>query len=69
MMMEMDVFGLLAPGLLVCMAVAGVLCLTLRLILSRAGFYREVWHPALFDLAIYVVAVSLVVSLTAEMLP
>ena len=51
---QVDVYGLYMPWLLV--LAFGALCglFVLRRLLSLTGFYRWVWHPALFDLALYV---------------
>jgi hypothetical protein len=52
---EIHILGLLAPSSLVSAVAAGLMILLLRRALARAGFYRHVWHPGLFDLALYVV--------------
>jgi hypothetical protein len=52
---EVDLFGVFVPSLLVCAVAAyGLTALTTRL-LARTGFYRLVWHRALFDTALFVV--------------
>jgi hypothetical protein len=51
---EIQFFGLLAPASLVSAAIAGVLIFLLRRALARTGIYRLIWHPGLFDLALYV---------------
>ncbi|SOE47462.1 conserved hypothetical protein [plant metagenome] len=52
---EFNLYGVYLPWLLV-LAFATLLCAKLlRRVLARAGFYRHVWHPALFDLALFVV--------------
>ncbi len=52
---EFNLYGMYFPWLfvlgLLCMAVAW----GLRRVLARLGFYRFVWHPALFDLALFIV--------------
>jgi hypothetical protein len=58
---EVDVFGVFVPAVLVLMFVAYVIGLVLRTVLERTGFYRLVWHRAIFDLGIYVVVLGLVV--------
>lgn len=63
---ELDLFGVYMPGLLVCGVVAFVLNALLRRGLAHAGFYRFVWHRALFDLALFVTVLGLLVWLTAE---
>ena len=58
---EVDVFGVFVPAVLVLMFIAYVIGLVLRTVLERTGFYRLVWHRAIFDLGIYVVVLGLVV--------
>lgn len=52
---EIDLFGVLVPGLLVIFF--GGLAATALIdgLLGRLGGYRHVWHPALFRLAVLVV--------------
>ena len=66
---ELDFYGIIMPGLLACLFVTYLLCALLRRGLARSGFYRIVWHPALFDLAIFVVVLGGVVSLSSGYLP
>ncbi|MBS1169252.1 MAG: efflux system rane protein [Burkholderiaceae bacterium] len=33
-----------------------------RLWLARQGLYRHIWHPALFDLALFVIVLGLSIS-------
>jgi protein AaeX len=62
---EASFYGLYLPWLmLLCGVTLGVQWLVRRL-LGAIGFYRWVWHPALFDTALYVLllyAVSQVAS-------
>ncbi|AKQ55425.1 DUF1656 domain-containing protein [Bordetella hinzii] len=52
---EFNFYGIYFPWLLVLALPALLLSWVLRRVLARAGFYRLVWHPALFDLALAVV--------------
>ncbi len=52
---EIDIHGVLVAPLLVWMALAFATTSALHRLLARVGFYRLVWHPALFDLAVFVV--------------
>lgn len=52
---EIHILGLYAPASLVSAIAAGLMILLIRRALARAGLYRRVWHPGLFDLALYVV--------------
>jgi uncharacterized protein DUF1656 len=62
---ELDLFGVFVPGLLCCGLAALALNAGLRRILAHTGFYRVVWHRALFDMAMFVVVLGAVVWLTA----
>jgi hypothetical protein len=62
---ELDIHGVFVPALLVWALSALVASVLLRRVLRRIGFYRLVWHPALFDAAIFVVLLGGVVSLAS----
>ncbi|QRF62398.1 DUF1656 domain-containing protein [Variovorax sp. UC122_21] len=53
-MIETSFHGVYLPGLMLLAGGALACSWALRRLLSRAGVYRWVWHPALFDLAVYV---------------
>jgi len=60
---ELNLFGIFFPPLLLWALVAGVLGLGLRRLLGAVGAYRWVWHPALFDLALFVLLLGAVTAL------
>jgi hypothetical protein len=64
---ELDLFGVFIPGLLVCLVAALLLNGLLRRVLAFAGFYRFVWHRHLFDLAMFIALLALVVGLSATL--
>ena len=64
---EIDLFGILVPAMLVWIVLSYVIGTVLRRLLERQGFYRHVWHPALFDLALYVCLLGGVVFLSSEL--
>ena len=49
-----DFFGLYLPWLMPLAALALLALSLVRRVLAWSGAYRWVWHPALFDLAVYV---------------
>lgn len=51
---EFNLYGVFIPTLLLLMLIAYLLMSALQLLLARAGVYRHVWHPPLFNLAVYV---------------
>ena len=54
-----DIYGVYLPSLLVLGLVAYGLNRLVSRGLARVGFYRLVWHKALFDVALYVVLFGL----------
>ncbi len=62
MIKEVDIFGVFVPPILLYGGLATLLWQPLRLLLERAGFYRIVWHPALFNLSVFVIALAIVVA-------
>jgi hypothetical protein len=60
---EFSLYGVFVPTLLGLMVLAYVVKSLLRLGLARIGFYRLVWHPALFNFALYVMVLGLLFSL------
>lgn len=61
---EANLFGLYLPWLLVLAAVALPLAWALRRLLAATGAYRWVWHPALFDLAVYLLVLCAISRVT-----
>ncbi|MGJ5203657.1 DUF1656 domain-containing protein [Bradyrhizobium sp. HKCCYLR20261] len=65
---DIDIAGVLVPSLLLWLIIAYGCIAVLRVLLRRLGVYRLVWHPALFDFALYVCALSGIVYLASEFL-
>jgi hypothetical protein len=64
---ELDIGGVFVPGLLIAAAVAFLVSIPIRRLLARIGFYRLVWHRALFDLALYVVLLGAITTLSSRL--
>ena len=64
---ELDLFGVIVPSLLLWSVVAYVLARSVSRLMGRAGLYRHVWHPALFDFALYVCLVTSLVYASKEL--
>jgi hypothetical protein len=61
MMTEFNVAGvLLAPIVIYCIA-AGLIFVVVRSVLGRLGLLGLVWHPALFEVALFTSILSLLV--------
>ena len=66
---EFDIYGVYVPALAVYAAIALLLQIAIIRLLDARGFYRLVWHRALFDLAIYVIVLGVVTAAGASILP
>ena len=64
---ELDLAGIYVPHLLVAAALAFLVSVPLRRLLAWTGFYRLVWHRALFDLALFVVLLGAVTAFTSPL--
>lgn len=56
---HLDLYGVFVPTLLALLLAAYLIKGALRGLLTRLGFYRLVWHPPLFNLALYVLVLGL----------
>lgn len=65
---EIDVFGVLVPSLLLWFVLAYLLLALVRAGLERTAFYGAVWHRALFDLAVFVCILGVLVYVSSEYL-
>lgn len=55
---EFSFYGVFIPTLFGLMLLAYVLNSGVSLLLQRTGAYRHIWHPALFNLAVYVLVLG-----------
>ena len=62
MIAEFDLYGVFVPALLVWAALALLAAAAVRRALRRLGLYRLVWHPPLFDLALFVTLLGAVTA-------
>ena len=63
-MIEVNFLGVRLPWLLLLAACALPCAWATRRLLAIAGAYRWIWHPALFDLALYVLVLGALACLT-----
>ena len=67
---EFDIYGVYFPAFAVFAAIALLLQIfVINRILRAIGFYRWVWHRALFDLAIYVILLGAITAAGTSILP
>ena len=64
MLRELDLFGALAPSLLLYFLAAIPLFAIVDRLAARLGVYRLVWHPPLVQLGLFVCIFSLLVLWT-----
>jgi protein-S-isoprenylcysteine O-methyltransferase Ste14 len=55
---EVSLYGLYVPPLLLLTLPALLVSRLLNRILARTGFYRIVWHPALFDFSLFIIVLG-----------
>lgn len=52
---EIAIYGLYVPSILLLALMALACSRALAWVFGRLGLYRLVWHPALFDVALFVI--------------
>jgi hypothetical protein len=55
---EINVFGVYVAPISLLMVAAWLVMIALRRIANRFGLLRHVWHPALFEFAVYIIVLS-----------
>lgn len=63
---EIDLFGVYVAPMSVLLVIAWVVTIALRRAASRFGLLGYVWHPALFEFALYMIVLSLSTLLFAR---
>ncbi|MGO9991882.1 MAG: DUF1656 domain-containing protein [Steroidobacteraceae bacterium] len=64
---EFAVGGVLLSSMLAAVLIALVAAFALRRLLGLVGAYRFIWHPALFDAALFVILWAAVVALSSRL--
>lgn len=65
---EFNIGGVLLSSVLVSALIALAAAFVLRRLLAWAGVYRLVWHPALFDVALFVILWAAVIAAPATLI-
>jgi protein AaeX len=55
---DIDLFGVYVAPISLIMVAAWVVTIALRQAATRLGLLRNVWHPALFVFAVYIIVLS-----------
>ena len=63
---EVNLFGVYVAPISLMIGAAWLLLLPLRWLAVRRGLLRHVWHPALFEFAIYMILLSSIVLTAAR---
>jgi hypothetical protein len=66
---EFDLDGVFLSSVLVSAVIALLASFLIRRLLGRLGAYRLIWHPALFDTALFVIVWAGVASFPLPRLP
>ena len=64
---ESDINGVFISAVLVSALIALGLSFLIRRLLALVGAYRFIWHPALFDTALFVILWAAVVALPVRL--
>ena len=64
---ETDIYGVFIPTLFLFGLLALFLTAVLARLLRRVGFYRYVWHRALFNLLLFIVILGGVTALASNL--
>lgn len=64
--MEINLFGVYVGPISVLTVGAWLATIALRRVGSRFGWFRSIWHPALFTMAVYVIVLSSMVLVLAR---
>jgi hypothetical protein len=63
---EIDLFGVYVAPISLMMVAAALVLIGLRWAADYFGLLRPIWHPALFDSAVYVAVLSCIVFLAGR---
>lgn len=63
---EIDFAGLFISTLVPTALIGFVLTVLVRKLLGRLGAYRQIWHPALFDAALFLILWAIVIALPVK---
>ncbi|MGN6283918.1 MAG: DUF1656 domain-containing protein [Afipia sp.] len=64
MIKEINIDGVFLPPLIGYLAGAALAWYVVRYVLGRLGVYRFIWHPPLFNTALYLILLSVFVVTT-----
>jgi protein AaeX len=62
---EIDIFGVFVPGLLLVVLAGLILSFLLARLLAWLGVTRAIWHPELFNIALFVLVLAVLTQILA----
>lgn len=66
MIPEVDIAGIFISTLVPTALLTLICTIVLRKLLGRIGAYRHIWHPALFDAALFLILWAVVIALPVK---
>jgi hypothetical protein len=63
---EINLFGVYIAPMALMVIAAWLILIPLRILATRYGLLRHVWHPALVEFAVYMIVLSSIVLLAAR---
>lgn len=63
---EIDLYGVYLAPIALMMVAAWLVLIPLRRIADHFGLLRHVWHPALFEFAVYTMVLSCIILIIAH---
>jgi len=63
---EFNFFGLYFPWILLFSLLALITTRVISYALAKKGFYRHIWHPPLFDVALFFIVLGLYFTLFSK---
>lgn len=64
---ETDLFGVYVAPISLMMIAAYAILFGLRKLATRLGWFEYIWHPGLFEVALYMIILSSIVLITASL--
>jgi len=64
---EIDLFGVFISPLVPLIALAFSIAMTLRWLAVELGWFRSIWHPALFEFSIFIIVLTAIVSIIGHL--
>ena len=64
---ETDILGVYVAPISLMMIAAYAILFCLRALIARLGWFEAIWHPGLFEFALYMIILSAIVLVSASL--